>query len=73
MTSRPARVDMRARNPCLRARFRRLGWNVRFMTVFLCCLSFAQPRLLMAPGKQAARIVYEWLTKEDNFNFCGAP
>jgi hypothetical protein len=50
ITSRPARVDMRARNPCLRARFRRLGWNVRFMTVFLYCLGSAQPRLSMKPG-----------------------
>lgn len=31
-TARPPRVDIRARKPCLRARFRLLGWNVRFIT-----------------------------------------
>ena len=36
ITARPARVAMRARKPCLRARFRRLGWNVRFIDPFLC-------------------------------------
>jgi hypothetical protein len=30
-TFRPFRVALRARNPWLRARFRRLGWKVRFM------------------------------------------
>ena len=30
MIARPARVRMRARKPCLRARRRLLGWNVRF-------------------------------------------
>ena len=30
MIARPARVLMRARNPCLRARRRVLGWKVRF-------------------------------------------
>jgi hypothetical protein len=35
ITARPARVAMRARKPCLRARFRRLGWNVRFIDPFL--------------------------------------
>ncbi len=30
MIARPARVRMRARNPCLRARRRVLGWKVRF-------------------------------------------
>lgn len=30
-TLRPLRVALRARKPWLRARFRRLGWNVRFM------------------------------------------
>jgi hypothetical protein len=30
MIARPARVRMRARKPCLRARRRVLGWNVRF-------------------------------------------
>jgi hypothetical protein len=29
-TARPARVLIRARKPCLRARRRLLGWNVRF-------------------------------------------
>lgn len=29
-TARPPRVAVRARNPCLRARLRLLGWNVRF-------------------------------------------
>jgi hypothetical protein len=28
--ARPARVDMRARNPCRRFRRRTLGWYVRF-------------------------------------------
>lgn len=31
MISRPARVRMRSRNPCLRERRRLFGWNVRFM------------------------------------------
>jgi hypothetical protein len=30
ITARPPRVDMRFRNPCFFARFRTLGWNVRF-------------------------------------------
>jgi hypothetical protein len=30
--ARPARVFMRARNPCLRLRRRVLGWKVRFVT-----------------------------------------
>jgi hypothetical protein len=30
MIARPARVRMRARKPCFRARRRVLGWNVRF-------------------------------------------
>jgi len=30
MMARPARVRMRARKPCLRARRRVLGWKVRF-------------------------------------------
>lgn len=32
MIACPAWVDMRARKPCLRARLRRLGWNVRFIS-----------------------------------------
>jgi hypothetical protein len=32
-TARPARVLMRARNPCLRARRRLFGWYVRFTTI----------------------------------------
>jgi len=31
-TRRPALVDMRARKPCRRARFNRLGWKVLFMS-----------------------------------------
>lgn len=34
-TARPARVDIRCRNPCLRARFRLFGWNVRFIDCLL--------------------------------------
>jgi hypothetical protein len=34
---RPAFVAMRARNPCVRARLIRLGWNVRF----ICLKSWA--------------------------------
>ena len=30
ITARPPRVDMRFRKPCFLARFRTLGWNVRF-------------------------------------------
>jgi len=30
--ARPARVGMRARNPCVRLRLMALGWKVRFMT-----------------------------------------
>jgi len=32
-TLRPFAVDMRARNPCVRARWSLLGWNVLFMAV----------------------------------------
>ena len=32
-TSRPFFVAMRTRNPCVRLRRRRLGWNVRFIVV----------------------------------------
>ncbi len=35
----PARVDMRCRNPCFRARFLTFGWNVRF--ILLPCLGIA--------------------------------
>ncbi len=31
ITPRPPRVCIRARNPCVLARFKLLGWNVRFM------------------------------------------
>ena len=30
--ARPLRVAMRARKPCRRARFKRLGWKVRFIS-----------------------------------------
>jgi hypothetical protein len=33
MIARPARVRMRARKPCLRARRRVFGWNVRFTEI----------------------------------------
>ena len=33
--ARPARVLIRARKPCLRARRRLLGWNVRFILELL--------------------------------------
>lgn len=33
-TARPARLAERARNPCLRARLRLFGWNVRFTKLF---------------------------------------
>jgi hypothetical protein len=39
--ARPARVRMRARKPCLRARRRLLGWKVRFIS--------------WAPGKRSGR------------------
>ena len=32
-TRRPALVAIRALKPCVRARFRLLGWNVRFMSL----------------------------------------
>ena len=31
--ARPARVSMRARKPCLRLRFRLLGWKVRLLII----------------------------------------
>ena len=31
--ARPARVRMRSRNPCVRARRRLFGWNVRLLTM----------------------------------------
>ncbi len=33
ITLRPLRDDIRERNPCVRARFRRLGWKVRFISI----------------------------------------
>jgi len=30
---RPFFVDIRARNPCVWARFKQLGWNVRFIAL----------------------------------------
>lgn len=33
-TLRPFRVDILARKPWVRARFKRLGWNVCFMTLY---------------------------------------
>ena len=56
MIDRPARVDMRARNPCLRARFRRLGWKVRFIALVL-------QNLFHVPAS------HKWPTKEGNCNF----
>ena len=41
-TLRPPFVDMRSRNPCVFARRRRFGWNVRFTTSSWCA-SCAQP------------------------------
>lgn len=46
ITLRPPRVAMRARKPWLRALLRRLGWNVRFMTVWI---REANRRLITAP------------------------
>jgi hypothetical protein len=44
MTACPARVAIRARKPCLRARFRQLGWNVRFIALSL-------RRFVLRPGR----------------------
>lgn len=43
MIACPARVDIRARNPCLRARLRRLGWKVRFILLILKFVSCFGP------------------------------
>jgi hypothetical protein len=64
MIDRPARVAIRARNPCLRARLRRLGWKVRFITLVLVYFVFRQ-----APGIQCFDPVDKWPTKEGNCNF----
>jgi hypothetical protein len=40
--ARPARVRMRSRNPCVFARRRLFGWNVRLLTGYsACCTSSA--------------------------------
>jgi hypothetical protein len=59
-TWRPFLVAMRARKPWVRARFKLLGWNVRFMAVpenwqFVVIQSI--PGLLMAVPEKEARIL----------------
>jgi hypothetical protein len=49
----PARVDIRARKPCLRARLRRLGWKVRFILLVLQNL-FLDSGQLHGPGFPSA-------------------
>lgn len=52
MTRRPALVAIRARKPCVRARFNLLGWNVRFM----CLLPVVAPRQCGPGRKEPARV-----------------
>jgi hypothetical protein len=40
MIALPLRVAMRDRKPCRLARFRRLGWKVRFIFLILSKLGF---------------------------------
>jgi hypothetical protein len=44
---------MRARNPWVRARFNLLGWNVRFIGLFLLCRQDA-----CVPGPKESRQEY---------------
>jgi hypothetical protein len=61
----PARVDIRARNPCLRARFRRLGWKVRFISLVLKIDSYSG----LSFCTRRSGFFCEWPTKEGNCNF----
>lgn len=58
ITRRPALVAIRARNPCLRARFNRLGWKVRFISRVGLDFFFESVALAQAGG---VRIVRRWL------------
>ena len=44
-TRRPALVAILARNPCVRARFKMLGWNVRFIGLVPGFVEGCHPRL----------------------------
>lgn len=44
-TRRPAFVAILARNPCVRARFKMLGWNVRFIGLVPGFVGGCHPRL----------------------------
>lgn len=62
MIARPARVRMRARNPCLRARRRVFGWNVRFTIASTSraygrCLDHRDPHVLTILSGQRATAV----------------
>lgn len=45
-TKRPFLVDMRTKNPCVRRRRRRFGWNVRFMSRPLRASPKSEPLML---------------------------
>jgi hypothetical protein len=49
-TARPALVRMRSRNPCVFARRRLFGWNVRLLTEGS---RYAVFRTVQVPGRQA--------------------
>lgn len=61
MTLRPSLVFMRARNPCVRARFRFLGCHVRFVIV-------EHPRLVSG-DRRIIRPVSDKKSREDGWVF----
>lgn len=57
-TAWPARVDIRCRKPCFRARFRLFGWNVRFISFSSSVLARCADHETRAPntGRADARL-----------------
>ena len=55
---RPALVAIRARKPCVRARLRLLGWNVRFICLLPGCLNWGlHPKNEGGKGTRGAKTV----------------
>ncbi len=60
-TARPARVRMRSRKPCVFARRRLFGWNVRLLTVSPCSLACGRRRSsVQAPPRPLTRSRAPW-------------
>ena len=52
---------MRARNPCLRARFSRLGWNVRFIASTSTCVHRKKRPPAFVAGGRCNRVMVTYL------------